>query len=329
MQTALNTTTASVKADLAIDIQGLGKQYRTGFWLNTLVSSLTQCTLQVRKGETFGLLGPNGAGKTTLLKILLGIAQPTTGTAYLLGKPLGDQGIKSKIGYLPENPYFYDYLTGLEVLSFTGQLFNLSKTEIQTRSTELLARVGLSPEAGAKQLRKYSKGMLQRIGMAQALINDPELVFLDEPMSGLDPTGRFQMRELILSLKHQGKTVFFNSHILSDVEQICDRVGILAQGELVGLGSLDELLGVTQTYRVRFKLADPQPLADRMVTLEVSGDRQAPPDQLVWEGVLRGEPAGFATQLAQVGGVLLDLKLQRPSLEAVFLDLVRSKERPR
>lgn len=315
--TILDPTKTQAQVSLALTTEGLGKSYRTGFWMNKRVESLKNCTLSVHRGETFGLLGPNGAGKTTLMKILLGIVPPTSGTAQLLGQPLGHQQIKNQLGYLPENPYFYEYLTGTEVLRFTARLFNLDPRITQTRIPELLTQVGLSDAAGARQLRKYSKGMLQRIGLAQALINDPELVFLDEPMSGLDPMGRFQMRELILSLKQQGKTVFFNSHILSDVEQICDRVGILAQGEVVALGRLDELLGVAETYHVYFQ----SPAPDHLRTLV----RDLEPQGLGWQGVLEVEPMVFLAALAQTGGLLLDLKLQRPSLEAFFVERVANR----
>jgi len=315
--TILDPTQTRPQPALALRTEGLGKSYRTGFWMNKRVESLKNCTLSVNRGESFGLLGPNGAGKTTLMKILLGFVPPTSGTAQILGQPLGNQDIKNQLGYLPENPYFYDYLTGTEVLRFTARLFNLDQRMVPARIAELLTQVGLSEAAGAKQLRKYSKGMLQRIGLAQALINDPELVFLDEPMSGLDPMGRFQMRELILSLKQQGKTVFFNSHILSDVEQICDRVGILAQGEVVALGSLDELLGVAETYHVYFQSPTVDSFQEFVADLEPQG--------LGWQGVLRVEPMVFLAALAQTGGLLLDLKLQRPSLEAFFVERVANR----
>ena len=214
-----------------VETWDISKTYRTGFWLNTKVQSLQPLSLAVKHGETFGLLGPNGAGKTTLLKILLGVIRPTKGRGVLLGRPIGDRQTKQRIGYLPENAYFYDFLTAWEFLNYIGGLFQIPKSRRKQRITEILDVVGLAQKtAKKKQLRQYSKGMLQRVGMAQALINDPEVVFLDEPMSGLDPLGRYQVREIILSLKAQGKTIFFNSHILTDVEQICDRIAILARG---------------------------------------------------------------------------------------------------
>ncbi|MGL4497654.1 MAG: ABC transporter ATP-binding protein, partial [Planktothrix sp.] len=185
-----------------VETQNLGKFYRTGFWMNQKIESLKSCTLSIHAGETFGLLGQNGAGKTTLLKTLLGIVRPTSGSGLLLGKPIGDRHIKQRVGYLPENPYFYDHLTGWEFLEFAAGLFQIPKSIQRQRIPQLLDLVGLAKSAAIKkQMRQYSKGMLQRVGMAQALINDPEVVFLDEPMSGLDPMGRYQIREIILSLK--------------------------------------------------------------------------------------------------------------------------------
>ena len=245
----VDRSTPTYEVAAAIETYQLRKVYRTGFWLNRKVESLKECTLQVYEGETFGLLGLNGAGKTTLLKTLLGIVKPTAGKGLLLGKPLGDRSIKQKIGYLPENPYFYDFLTGWELLEYTAGLFEIPYSIQKQRIPALLEMVGLAQSAAKKkQLRQYSKGMVQRVGMAQALINDPDLVFLDEPMSGLDPLGRKQMRDLIVSLGDRGKTVFFNSHVLTEVEQICSRVGILAQGELICCGTLSELLTNEDRY---------------------------------------------------------------------------------
>jgi ABC-2 type transport system ATP-binding protein len=197
--------------------------------------------LAVREGEIFGLLGPNGAGKTTAIKILMGIHFPTRGSAQILGRPLGDKWAKAQVGYLPENPYFYDYLTGNEFLDYYGRLYGMSRAQRQAKITELLELVGLR-HAASVPLRGYSKGMLQRVGIAQALLNDPKIVVLDEPQSGLDPIGRKEVRDIILSLREQGKTVFFSSHILQDAEMICDRVGIIHLGELVKMGLLGELL---------------------------------------------------------------------------------------
>ena len=297
---------------LVIQTQNLSKTYRTGFWLTQKIRSLTAVDLDVYQGETFGLLGQNGAGKTTLLKTLLGIVRPTQGKATLLGKPLGDRNVKKRIGYLPENPYFYDYLTGWEILKFTGGLFEIPHSVQKARIPELLELVGLSTkDAKKKQLRRYSKGMLQRIGLAQALINDPELVFLDEPMSGLDPLGRYQMRETILSLKRQGKTIFFNSHILSDVEKVCDRVAILDKGELICEGSMDKLLGDVRAYVVKVKGGNPEILQQRLANLHFQDG--------LWVGVLKGEVQDFIASLRLIQAQLISLTLARPSLEEFFI----------
>jgi ABC-2 type transport system ATP-binding protein len=303
----------------AIAISGLTKTYRTGFWLNKVVSPLKDFSLTVARGETFGLLGPNGAGKTTTIKCLLGIVEPTSGRGTLLGKPLGDRSIKQRVGYLPENPYFYDYLTAWEFLYFAGKVFRLSDSLLKERIPQLLELVGLSIDAARKkQLRTYSKGMLQRTGMAQALINDPELVFLDEPMSGLDPMGRYQMREIILSLKQQGKTVFFNSHILGDVEVICNRVGLMVGGKLVQQGTLDELLGQSKSYHVQGHGGAIDQFRDRLEHFSIQGSH--------WSGEWGGSLPELLTLLSQAGAVVTDLHLQRQSLEEFFVDQVRAIE---
>lgn len=225
---------------IVVKTEGLTKDYRVGFWRRK-VRVLHDLNLEVYEGEVFGYLGPNGAGKTTTLKLLNGLILPTSGRAWLFGHDFREVNVKEDIGFLPENPYFYDYLTGREFLHFYGGLFGLGKGERRTRARELLEKVGLR-DAADLQLRKYSRGMVQRIGLAQALINEPKLIFLDEPMSGLDPIGRKEMRDLILKLKGEGKTVFFSSHIIPDVELICDRVGILVGGHLISVGCLEELL---------------------------------------------------------------------------------------
>jgi ABC-2 type transport system ATP-binding protein len=295
----------------------LRKIYRTGFWLNQKVISLKSCSLKVYKGETFGLLGPNGAGKTTLLKLLLGIIRPTSGQGLLLGKPIGDRSIKQNIGYLPENPYLYDYLTGWEFLQLAAGLFQIPKKVQRQRIPQLLELVGLSQaDARKKQIRRYSKGMLQRVGMAQALINEPKLVFLDEPMSGLDPVGRYQMREIILALKADGKTIFFNSHILSEVEQICDRIAILAQGELICSGSLNELLGVTNIYHVKGQGGDWEILKKWIPSLAFEPDGS-------WQGTLQDNYYDFLASLRLMGGQIITMKLSRHSLEEFFIQQIQ------
>ena len=224
-----------------VEIENLTKDYEVGFWRKRKVRSLDGLTLQVEGGEIFGFLGANGAGKTTTLKLLMRLIYPTAGRARILGRDINEVSMHTRIGYLPENPYFYDYLTARELLDYCAELFGYNRHERKRRSAELLARVHLDEKSWDKQLRKYSKGMLQRVGLAQALVNDPEIVFLDEPMSGLDPIGRREVRDLIASLRAKGTTVFMCSHILSDIEVLCDRVAILNRGRLAETGRLEEL----------------------------------------------------------------------------------------
>lgn len=296
----------------------LGKTYRTGFWMNHKIESLKNCSLSVYQGETFGLLGPNGAGKTTLLKTLLGITRPTQGKAVILGKPIGDRSVKQKIGYLPENAYLYDFLTAWEFLEFIAGLFQLPKSLARQRITKLLDLVGLAQStARKKKLKQYSKGMLQRVGMAQALINDPEVVFLDEPMSGLDPMGRYRMREIVLSLKQQGKTIFFNSHILSDIEQICDRVAFLALGELICQGTLNQLLGTSDTYQAIVANTNSETLTPWMSNITQENN--------FWHGRLKVEPNQFVSHLDDTDAQLVSIHLARPSLEEFFMQQLRDR----
>jgi ABC-2 type transport system ATP-binding protein len=224
----------------AIEILGLEKSYSVGFWRKRPKCALKPLHLAVEEGEVFGFLGPNGAGKTTTLKMLVGLAFPTGGTARILGMELDDPKMKAQIGFLPEQPYFYDYLTARELLKYYGHLSGVDAKQLSSKVDAVLARVGLK-DAADVQLRKFSKGMLQRAGIAQAILHDPKVVFLDEPMSGLDPMGRREVRSLIEELKAEGKTVFFSTHILSDAEALCDRVAIIHLGELRGLGAIADL----------------------------------------------------------------------------------------
>ncbi len=225
----------------AIETSGLAKDYTVGFWRKRPKTALKPLTLTVEEGEVFGYLGPNGAGKTTTLKLLMGLIYPSAGSAKILGRSLDDREMKSQIGFLPEQPYFYDHLTAAELLNYYAQLSGVPATERTKRVDDVLHRVGL-PQAKHTQLRKYSKGMLQRVGIAQAIVHNPKLLFLDEPMSGLDPIGRHEVRDLIQSLKDEGKTIFFSTHILSDAETLCDRVAVLNHGEVRGISVVADLL---------------------------------------------------------------------------------------
>jgi ABC-2 type transport system ATP-binding protein len=226
-----------------VEIENLTKDFLVGFWKKRPVRALDGLSLEVHRGEIFGFLGPNGAGKSTTLKLLMHLLHPTSGHARILNEPVDSVSMRRKIGYLPENPYFYDYLTPAELLRYAGRLFGYGGQELTKKVDGLLETVGLR-DARSTQLRKFSKGMVQRIGIAQAIINDPEIVFLDEPMSGLDPLGRMEVRRIVSSLKARGVTVFFSSHILPDVEVLCDRVAILNRGRLQQVGSLEEILKV-------------------------------------------------------------------------------------
>jgi ABC-2 type transport system ATP-binding protein len=240
---------------IPLQVHALTKVYRPA-WSRKQFVAVDRLNLEVRKGEIFGFLGHNGSGKTTTIKMILGLVRPTAGRALILGRDFREIDVKRSVGYLPESPYFYDYLTAEEFLKFYGRLFNMGGSELACKIDSLLEQVSLR-DARSVQLRKFSKGMLQRVGIAQALINDPLLVILDEPMSGLDPIGRRDVRDIILRLREQGKTVFFSSHILPDVEMICDRVGILAKGELKAIGPVSDLIGSKNEndHRVEIQVA--------------------------------------------------------------------------
>jgi len=234
----------------AVEILGLEKTYKTGFWHQKQKIGLKNLSLEVPQGEVFGFLGPNGAGKTTTLKILMRLIFPSEGRALILGRDWRDAAVRSRIGFLPEQPYFYDHLTPIELLNYYGTLAGVSVADRRLRIPKLLERVGLADQ-GRVPLRKFSKGMLQRIGIAQAVLHEPEVVFLDEPMSGLDPVGRRDVRDFIASLNREGKTIFFSTHILSDAEALCDRVAVLNQGELRAVGVVSDLVA---QHRSRFEV---------------------------------------------------------------------------
>ena len=309
---------------VAIRAEGLTKDYRAGFWRRR-VRVLHELGLEVQAGEVFGFLGPNGAGKTTTLKLLTGLIHPTTGSATVLGEPAGSVRVKARIGFLPENPSFYDYLTGAEYLDYCGALAGLPRTVRRDRLGALLGRVGLSAQ-GALQLRKYSKGMLQRIGLAQALINDPAVIFLDEPMSGLDPIGRKEVRDLLLRLRGEGRTVFFSTHIIPDVEVVCDRVGIILAGRLAAVGRVEELLASPfEQIEVTTSGLSPDAasaLAAWSVVPPVrSGDR-------ILLAVKGEEDLGQVLRaILHAGGRVHSVVPHRRTLEEVFLERIREGSR--
>ncbi len=284
------------------------------------VHALKDLSLSVEQGEIFGLLGPNGAGKTTTIKILMGIHFASSGSAKIFGQPLGDLATKRKIGFLPENPYFYDYLKGWEFLDFYGELYNMPKRQRRERIEQLLDMVGLSHAANLP-LKGYSKGMNQRIGLAQALLADPELVVLDEPQSGLDPLGRKEVRDIIVKLKEEGKTVMFSSHILSDAEMICDRVGILFKGELINIGALNELLSdQVQEYEVVVSDAPEatiKKLEDKALRVIESKD------QVLLGFDSENDAQGAITEVMGAGGKLVSLTPRSETLENYFIRKVK------
>ena len=236
-------------SDVVVETKNLTKTYRD-FWGRQKVRALKALDLQVKRGEIFGLLGPNGSGKTTTIKLLLGLLFPTSGEVNILGRPASDVAKNERLGYLPEDSYLYRFLNAEETLDFYGRLFNIPAAVRKQRVAQLIQMVGLE-SAKKRQLREYSKGMTRRIGLAQALINDPDLILLDEPTSGLDPIGTRNMKNLILQLKEQGKTVIMSSHLLGDVQDVCDRVGVLYQGELKELGRVEDLLKIVEQTEIR------------------------------------------------------------------------------
>jgi ABC-2 type transport system ATP-binding protein len=309
----------------AISTEGLTKQYSVGFWRPRPYVALDHLTLQIGRGEVFGFLGPNGAGKTTTLKLLLQLIFPTSGRAEILGRPLGDVEVRRRIGYLPENPYFYDNLSAEELLEYFASLFGYRGHERRQRVTRLLDEVGLGAERRFL-LRKYSKGMVQRVGLAQALLNDPELVFLDEPMSGLDPIGRRQVRDIMLRLRDRGTTIFFSSHILADAEALCSRVAILAGGRLVASGNVADMV----PFRLRgWDLIVADLNADAVAALErggatltrISADRHhvvVPPELSAEEAIARVKDGGAR---------LISVNPVRDTLEDFFMAHVAQSAR--
>lgn len=307
----------------AIRTEALTKDFTTGFWRQRPVRALDRLSLTVERGEVFGFLGPNGAGKTTTIKLLMQLIFPTAGSAEILGKPVGTTSVKRRIGYLPETPYFYDNLTAEELLRYFASLFGFSAADRRQRTTRVLDQVGLGAER-RMQLRQLSKGMLQRVGIAQALINDPEVLFLDEPLSGLDPLGRREIRSLIMTLRGEGRTVFFSSHILADAEAMCSQVGILVGGRLTAVGSLAELLSFERGWdlvvaevaegtlaHLKGKVRRVTRIADGRYTLELEPGQA--PEQVLSQCVAHG---GRLVSLSPLHGSLEDFFVQQVEHEA-------------
>lgn len=302
----------------AIEIENLTKDYPFGFLHLKKKRSLEGLTMQVENGEVFGFLGPNGAGKSTTIKLLVGLIFPEAGTARILGKPIRDIEMHRNIGYLPEQPYFYDYLTAAEVLDYFARFHDLTAADRKERVTRMLKKVGLET-AGKIQLRKYSKGMLQRVGLAQAILHDPQVVILDEPMSGLDPIGRREVRDIILELKRAGKTVMFSTHILSDAEMLCDRVGVIVGGKLRGVGAPGEIVGMkAQGMEILFELpGGASNAAGIAAEATKTGDRYR-------MHVAEEELYGALDQLHAAGAKVLSVTQVKPSLEEYFMHLVEA-----
>jgi ABC-2 type transport system ATP-binding protein len=311
-------------ADNVVELEGVSKSFPSGFWRRR-VRVLVDISFSVRRNEIVGFLGPNGAGKTTTIKLLNGLATPDAGRISIFGEPIGGRrDHRRRIGYMPEQPYFYEYLTGDEFLALCGRLTGMNGGEIRRRSREMLGRVGLSGAEG-KSIRKYSKGMMQRLGLAQALLHDPELVILDEPMSGLDPMGRMEVRSLIHGLKKSGKTVFFSSHIIADVEALCDRVVMIDRGRKVAEGAVEELVGGEVQYvEVVFS-----PLADRMAATAQSipadlGAVQG--DTLVLRAKDHAEADLWVRKMKEAGIPLSSLQPMKRRLEDIYVERLGSRD---
>jgi ABC-2 type transport system ATP-binding protein len=301
----------------AIRIEELTKDYTIGFWRRQRYRALDRVSLDIEPGEVFGFLGPNGAGKTTTLKLLMQLIYPTSGRAEILGRPVGDVATRRRIGYLPENPSFYDYLTAEELLNYFGELFGLDGADRRQRVSALLDRVGIGGERRL-QLRKFSKGMIQRVGIAQALLNEPEVIFLDEPMSGLDPLGRRDVRSLILELRDQGRTIFFSSHILSDAEALCRRVAVVASGRLAAAGRLSDILAF-QIHGWELVMSNITPDLLARVRSSVRRTTEISAGRYALELSLDQAPDRVLAELAAAGASLISLNPMRDTLEDFFL----------
>jgi ABC-2 type transport system ATP-binding protein len=306
-------------SNAAIQIDDLTKDYPFGFLHLKTKRSLEGLTMRVEDGEVFGFLGPNGAGKSTTIKLLVGLIFPTAGTAHILGKPISDIAIHQDIGYLPEQPYFYDYLTAAELLDYFARFHNLKAADRRERVARMLKKVGLET-ARKIQLRKYSKGMLQRVGLAQAVLHDPRVVILDEPMSGLDPLGRREVRDIILELKREGRTVLFSTHILSDAEMLCDRVGVIVGGKLRGVGAPDEIVGIkAQGMEILFEYVSD--VAGAFAALVGKATRTGNRYRLQVE---EGDLYLTLEKLRDAGARILQVTQMKASLEEYFMHLIEA-----
>lgn len=306
---------------IIVEIENLSKDYEVGFWKKRKVRALDDLSLQVEGGQIFGFLGGNGAGKTTTIKILMSLIFPSAGRAKILGSDISDVKMHARIGYCPENPYFYDYLTALELMNYFGELFGFDADKRKRKCEELLTKVGLEEKDWNKQLRKFSKGMLQRVGLAQSLINEPEIVFLDEPMSGLDPIGRREVRELIAELREKGTTVFMSTHILSDIEALCDNVAILRGGKLAATGNLDELLnesGEAQTFEINVKGVSAKALQNQIKEIAGASISAKPSGANIQ--ILEEKDIDKVLQITrEAGGRLVSVQPVKQSLEELFV----------
>jgi len=301
----------------AIETENLSKEYPYGFLNLKKRMSLENLNLRVESGEVFGFLGPNGAGKSTTIKLLMRLIFPTSGRARILGKSIEDVSTHQVVGYLPEQPYFYDYLTAAELLDYFARFHRLTASDRRERIERMLKKVGLET-AKRIQLRKYSKGMLQRVGMAQAILHEPEVVVLDEPMSGLDPLGRREVRDIILELKREGRTVLFSTHILSDAEMLCDRVGVIVGGKLRGVGTPGEMVGMrTQGMEILFEVEGAAKKFALMDRATRTGERYR-------VEVSEGELYGALNELNSVGARILSVAQIKPTLEDFFMHLVEA-----
>jgi ABC-2 type transport system ATP-binding protein len=305
----------------AIEIENLTKDYPYGFLHLKKKRSLEGLTMQVEDGEVFGFLGPNGAGKSTTIKLLVGLIFPDAGTASILGKPITDIEMHRDIGYLPEQPYFYDYLTAAEVLDYFARFHDLTAVDRSERVARMLKKVGLET-ARKIQLRKYSKGMLQRVGLAQAILHDPKVVILDEPMSGLDPIGRREVRDIILELKREGRTVLFSTHILSDAEMLCDRVGVIVGGKLRGVGAPGEIVGMkTEGMEILFELPANAATATNAAAILAKATKTGERYRM---HVAEEELYAALEQLRGAGAKILSVAQVKASLEEYFMHLIEA-----